>query len=74
MPLNLLHRLADQKLPVAVTHGRDVDSVRVLALAGHVKASIPKPVRTLDGFDQPPAVVASITSLGRSMIKRFPRR
>ncbi|MET0542516.1 MAG: hypothetical protein ABWZ88_12240 [Variovorax sp.] len=74
MPLNLLHRLSEQQLPVAVTHGRDVDAVRVLTLAGHIKATIPKPVRTLDGYDQPPAVVASITSLGRSMIKRFPRR
>ncbi|MEJ8820940.1 hypothetical protein WKW80_02670 [Variovorax humicola] len=74
MPINLLHRLSEQDLPVAVTRGKDVDSVRVLALAGHIKATVPKPVRTLDGYDQPPAVVASITSLGRSMIKRFPRR
>jgi hypothetical protein len=66
--------LSEHGLPVAVTHGKDVDAVRVLTLAGHIKSSIPKPVRTLKGYDQPPATVMSITSLGRSMIKRFPRR
>ncbi|RST53289.1 hypothetical protein [Variovorax sp. MHTC-1] len=74
MPITLLHRLAEQDLPVAVNQGSDVDAVRVLSLAGHVKATIPKPVRTLDGYDQPPATVMAITSLGLSMIKRFPRR
>jgi len=74
VPINLLHRLSEQELPVTVTLGREVEAVRVLALAGHIKASIPKPVRTLHGYDQPPAVVASITSLGRRMIRRFPRR
>jgi hypothetical protein len=59
---------------VAVTQGADIDAVRVLSLAGHIKATIPKPVRTLDGFDQPPATVTAITSLGRSMLKRFPRQ
>ncbi len=58
---------------MAVTRGADIDAVRVLSLAGHIKAIIPKPVRTLDGFDQPPATVSAITSLGRSMLKRFPR-
>lgn len=60
-------------LPVAVTRGADIDAVRVLSMAGHVRATIPKPVRTLDGFDQPPATVSEITSLGRHMLNRFPR-
>jgi hypothetical protein len=66
--------LSTHVLPVAVTQGADIDAVRVLSLAGHIKATIPKPVRTLDGFDQPPATVSAITSLGRSMLKRFPRQ
>jgi hypothetical protein len=74
VPITLLHRLAAQELPVAVSSGRDVDSVRVLSMAGHIKATIPKPVRTLDGYDQPAATVLAITSLGRAMIKRFPAR
>ncbi len=74
MPINLLHRLAAQDLPVAVSGGAQVDALRVLNLAGHVKATIPKPVRTLDGFEQPPATVTEITSLGRSMLHRFPLR
>lgn len=72
VPLALLHRLAAQRLPIAVSGGRDVDSLRVLRMAGHVKADIPKPVRTLDGYDQPPATVEAITALGRSMLRRFP--
>jgi hypothetical protein len=72
--MTLLHRLAVQQLPVAVTGGAMVDAVRVLNLAGHVKATIPKPIRTLDGYEQPPATVTEITSLGRSMVKRFPLR
>ncbi len=54
--------------------GCDVDALRVLRLAGHVKAVIPKPVRTLDGYGQPPAEVTAITALGRQMIERFPMR
>ncbi|MDM0073182.1 hypothetical protein QTH90_02235 [Variovorax sp. J2P1-59] len=72
--MTLLHRLAAQVLPVAVTGGAQVDAVRVLNMAGHVKAVIPRPVRTLDGYEQPPATVTEITSLGRSMLRRFPLR
>ncbi|HEY2256113.1 MAG TPA: hypothetical protein VGI11_10785 [Variovorax sp.] len=70
--MSLLHRLAAQELPIAVAGGERVDALRVLSLAGHVKATIPKPVRTLDGYEQPPATVTEITALGRSMLKRFP--
>jgi hypothetical protein len=70
----LLHRLAVEDLPVAVAGGADIDALRVLSMAGHVKATIPKPMRTLDGYAQPPATVNEITSLGRTMLKRFPRR
>ncbi len=73
MPLELLHRLALQTLPISVTEGDDVDAVRMLALAGHVRADIPKPVRTLNGHHQPPATVTAITPLGWQMIQRFPR-
>lgn len=72
--MHLLHRLAAEELPVAVAGGADVDAVRVLSMAGHVRATIPKPLRTLDGYQQPPAMVNEITSLGRTMLKRFPIR
>jgi len=72
--MTLLHRLSEQQLPVAVSGGAMVDAVRVLNLAGHVKATIPRPIRTIDGYEQPPATVTEITSLGRSMVKRFPLR
>ena len=51
-----------------------VDALRVLSMSGHVKAAIPKPMRTLDGYAQPPAMVNEITSLGRTMLRRFPMR
>ncbi|WP_295529379.1 hypothetical protein [uncultured Pseudacidovorax sp.] len=73
MTLSLLHRLATTQLPVSLTEGRDVDAVRMLTLAGHVQAVIPRPVRTLVGYHQPPATVTAITPLGRQMIERFPR-
>jgi hypothetical protein len=72
--ISLLHRLAEQELPVAVSRGDDIDAVRILTLAGHVKALIPRPLRTLEGYEQPPATVMALTSLGLSMLKRFPRR
>jgi len=70
----LLHALTNQRLPVCVVKGEDVDALRVLVLAGHVKAVIPHPVRTLDGHDQPPATVTAITRLGRQMVERFSHR
>jgi len=72
--LNLLHLLSEHTLPIAVAGGADIDALRVLSLAGHVTAVIPRPVRTLTGYDQPPATVKAITPLGRKMLRRFPRR
>jgi hypothetical protein len=69
----LLHQLAQAKLPVNLFSGEDVDSLRVLQLAGHVRATIPLPVRTLSGYDQPPATVVAITPLGFQMLRRFPQ-
>jgi len=70
--LHLLHQLAQAQLPVNLFAGEEVDRLRVLQLAGHVRAVIPLPVRTLYGFDQPPATVQAVTPLGLRMIRRFP--
>ena len=72
MPISFLHRLAAQELPVGVAGGANVDLVRVLILAGHIKGSIPEPLRTLSGHEQSPATVTAITPLGRRMLQRFP--
>ena len=74
MTISLLHQLSDETLPVAVTDGDRIDALRILRLAGHVVADIPHPVRSLSGYIQPPATVTAITSIGRQMMKRFPRR
>jgi len=70
--LALLQRLARKSLPITVTGGANIDALRVLTLAGHVAATIPRPLRTLSGYDQPPATVHAITPLGRRMLRRFP--
>lgn len=70
--LLLLHQLANARLPVSLFSGVEVDQLRVLQLAGHVKATIPLPVRTLSGYDQPPATVEAVTALGLRMLRRFP--
>ena len=72
MSLVLLHKLSLVELPVAVAVGDDVDGLRILKMAGHVRAEIPPPVRTLSGYDQPPAVALAITPLGRQMLQHFP--
>ena len=72
MSLVLLHKLSLVDLPVALSVGDDVDGLRILKMAGHVKAQIPPPIRTLSGYDQPPAVALEITPLGRRMLERFP--
>ena len=72
MSLVLLHKLSLVELPVAVSVGDDVDGLRILKMAGHVRAEIPPPVRTLSGYDQPPAVALAITPVGRQMLQRFP--
>lgn len=70
----MLHQLAIQELPAQVAGGENVDAVRILALAGLIKATIPSPVRTLHGHEQPPATVSEITRLGQQMLRKFPRR
>ncbi|MGJ7489502.1 hypothetical protein [Variovorax sp. ZT4R33] len=72
MSLRLLHQLAQVALPVNLFSGEEVDHLRVLRLAGHVKATIPLPVRTLYGYDQPPATVEAVTPQGQRMLRRFP--
>ncbi len=74
MSLILLHKLAMVQLPITLSVGADVDGLRILRMAGHVKAVIPPPERTRSGYTQPAAVVMSITPLGQRMLERFPLR
>ncbi|RYF71301.1 MAG: hypothetical protein EOO22_12820 [Comamonadaceae bacterium] len=72
MSFKLLHRLTQEKLPVYITGGADIDMLRVLILAGLVKGDIAPPVRTLSGHTQPPAAVTEVTRIGRLMASKFP--
>ena len=71
--IQVLRAIALQPLPVMVPDGGSVDAVRVLFKAGLVKAVIPRPQRTVDGYEQLPAMVTEITHLGRMMLRRFPK-
>ncbi|OUM00820.1 hypothetical protein [Variovorax sp. JS1663] len=68
----VLREIASRPLPAMIAGGGHVDGVRVLVAAGLVKATIPPPQRTMDGYEQLPAMVTEITSLGRMMLRRFP--
>jgi len=66
MPMELLKRLADIDLPVALYAPADIDRLRVLRAAGLVEALIP-PVETLEGGAHlhKTAQVLCITDKGR---------
>ena len=73
MPIALLHRIARERLPLVVVREEDVDFIRILVLAGHLKAAISPPITTYAAaVDPPPAVVTAITPLGRQMLECFP--
>ncbi|MDR6536696.1 hypothetical protein [Variovorax soli] len=72
--MNLLRDLASQELPVEISDAGHVDAVRILIAAGLVVAMVPRPVRTKNRFEQPPATVTKVTRLGKQMLQRFPRR
>jgi hypothetical protein len=73
MPIALLHRISRERLPFAGTREEDVEFVRILVLAGLLKAAIPPAITTPVGaIDQPAAVVFAITPLGQQMLLCFP--
>ena len=69
MPISLLHKIANEKLPVMVEGSAGVDCVQILALGGHVIAEVGEPVRTPLGWVSQRAVVKEITHLGRRMLR-----
>jgi hypothetical protein len=67
----VLRNIASQELPAMIGGGSNVDGVRILVAAGLVKATIPRPERGLNGYEQLPALVTEITGMGRSMLRCF---
>jgi hypothetical protein len=66
MPITLLHRIAREGLPWSAMAMRDVEDIRLLVMAGHVKATFAPSAAA------PAAVVTAITSLGRQVLRSFP--
>lgn len=70
MPMELLRRLSNQELPMALYAPADIDRLRVLRAADLVAALIP-PVETLEGGAQvhKAAQVLCITPKGRRALE-----
>lgn len=73
MSMSVLHDLSTRTLPITVTGGETVDAIRVLSLAGHIKASFNNPMAKGPDYARPKALVVELTPQGARMIKRFPR-
>ena len=71
MALQLLKRLSGQRLPAVLDRPTDLEELVVLVLAGQAKANISESVRTLHGYERPPATVLEITRLGRQALATF---
>jgi hypothetical protein len=76
-PLELLQRLANTRLPIHVVDHGEIETLRILKLAGSIKAAIPEAAHPAGGLQrsqrQLPAKVDEITRLGRTMLERFAR-
>ncbi|MGK6307332.1 hypothetical protein [Variovorax sp. DT-64] len=76
-PLELLYRLANTRLPIRVVDDGEIETLRILKLAGSIKAAIPEAMHPAGGLHrsqrQLPATVDEITRLGRTMLERFAR-
>ena len=64
--ITLLHRIAREGLPWSATEARDVEDIRLLVMAGHVKATL------APAGAAPAAVVTAITPLGQQLLRCFP--
>lgn len=72
MTLELLHHLAGQTPPIAITCVDEVDAVHVLMLAGHLHVTLAPPVCRIDGARSRSATVHGVTRLGHWMLRQFP--
>jgi hypothetical protein len=74
-PIDLLCRLANARLPIRIVDDGDIETLRILKLAGSIKAAIPEATRLPGGLNQShrqlPATVDEITTIGRSLLYRF---
>jgi hypothetical protein len=69
MPIPLLHRIAQARLPLALTNDPDIEAILPLILAGHVKAAMQVTFDPLGGGPQPGIVVREITPEGRRALE-----
>ncbi|VTU22089.1 hypothetical protein [Variovorax sp. PBL-E5] len=71
MPMELLHRLANARLPSPIASRDEIEKLRRLDAAGHVKALIPAPHFDCDDcLRQDSATVFEITPRGLRALNR----
>lgn len=74
-PIDLLQRLAHAKLPIRIIDHGAIETLRILKLAGTIKAAIPEAGRLPGGLAQGQtpfaATVDEITRMGRDLLARF---
>ena len=71
MTMAILQDLATKTLPTWVSGNASVDAIRILEMAGHIKASVVPIANALHGH-QAAARVLAITSHGYRMLRYFP--
>ena len=73
MSMDLLRRIASNRLPKLITTSEDIDKVGILRAAGLVIAFVPalSNPRTLSGSERA-AQVLTITQKGRDELRRHP--
>jgi hypothetical protein len=71
MPKALLHRIAHHRLPLVLTTDTDIQAVRLLIHAGHVKAAMQVTLDPCGGGPQVGIVVTELTAAGREVLEQF---
>ena len=69
MTLQLLHRLAAQVPPIAITGADEVEAIHVLMLAGHLDATLAPHAGRLASARSSAATVHGLTRLGRWVLQ-----
>ena len=72
MCMDMLQKLANAELPFMVADPAQIDKVRLLDAAGHIKAFVPPVHVDLDNCArQDPAMVLEITGRGRKALSQM---
>ncbi len=67
---DLLHRLAQTKMPTSLVLSHEIDLARNLKVLGCIRVAIPAPKKGRDNYgEQDPAVVLEVTRRGKQAVE-----